>query len=136
MTVNAMLELQKAIVEALTGDVTLMALVEGVYNHVPQDSAFPYIVVGEATSSDYSTMTTQAEEITSTVLVFSRARGSKQSLEIMARLRELLHNAALALDGCTLIFQRFQEASITQTEDTNTWQGTVEFKALIEEANI
>lgn len=133
MTVNYAFKLQKAIYETLSGDSSLSALVSGVFNHVPQDSSFPYIVIGEAESSDYSTVTTTAEEVMSTVLVFSRARGSKEALTIMGEIKALLHQASLSLTGCTLIYLRMQGSNISQVKETLTWQGTLIFKALIEE---
>ncbi len=45
MSVDSSWELQKAIYGALTGDSTLMAMITGVHDHVPQETAFPYVTV-------------------------------------------------------------------------------------------
>ena len=47
MSVDSSWELQKAIYGALTGDSALMAMITGVHDHVPQDTAYPYVTIGE-----------------------------------------------------------------------------------------
>ena len=55
--------LQRALYDALTGDVTLMALITGVYADVQQpdlpesDSNFPYVVIGQDNLSPFDTKT-------------------------------------------------------------------------------
>lgn len=129
---SALFALQKAVYAALTEDATLMAMVSGVHSHVPERTAFPYIVIGEGVVKDHSTKTGEMEEITATVFVFSRARGSKETLDIMARVKELLDDAALVLTGYSLVYLRFVNAEVTQAREVLTWQGVLTFKALVE----
>ena len=133
MTANCNFELQKALYVLLTGDGELMGQISGVFNHVPQDTAFPYVIIEKMVSQDHSTMTSTAEEIAVTLSVFSRTRGSKEALTIMARVKALLHQASLSLTGCALIYLRFDSSDIAQVEEGLTWQATITFNALIEE---
>lgn len=132
MTTDCMFELQKAVYATLSGDATLTNMVTGVFSHVPERTTFPYIVLGEADSQDFSTKTSIAEMIIMPVLIFSRVRGSKEALDIMARVKELLNQAALVLVGCSLVNMRFISAEITQTKETLTWEGNVTFRAIVE----
>lgn len=131
---NGLFELQKAMYKALTRDETLMAMVSGVFSHVPEHTAFPYVVIGEGMAKDHSTKTVKIEEVTSVIFVFSRERGSRNALDIMARVKELLDGAALGLNGYWLVYLRFTATEITQVREILTWQGTVTFQALVEEA--
>ena len=55
MTVDCLWELQKAVFTALDGDGTLSGLVTGVYSHVAQDTAFPYVKFADIKVTDWST---------------------------------------------------------------------------------
>ena len=132
MSTSFVLELQKAIYSTLSGDATLGALISGVFSHVPQGTVFPYVVMGEGESQDYSTKTSTAEIITSELFVLSRERGAKETLDIMARVKELLHQVSLSLTGCTLVYLRFNTAEITQEKESLTWEGRLTFLALVE----
>ena len=124
--------LQKAIYETLTADSTLMALVEGIYDRVPQDCAFPYISIGEAKIADWSTKTTTGTEQLISLYVCSREGGRKQAATIMERIHTLLHNASPAVDGQALISLRFVGSSIELESDGWTYRGMVQLRALLE----
>ena len=80
------LGLQKTIFDALDGDSTLQSLVTDVFDFVPENTAFPYVKIGEETSVDNGTKTLQGNEHTLVIHTFSRYRGSKETKEIMSRI--------------------------------------------------
>jgi len=127
-------ELQKAVFAALDGDGTLSALITGVYSHVPQDTAFPYIKFGDIAARNWSTNTSSGDEIKFNVEIFGRSRGAKEILEILKEVRRILDDASLAMTGCTMVSMKYNSADITQMPDGLTWHGIVSFDALIEEA--
>ena len=85
------LALQKTVFDALDTDSTLQSKVTDVYDFVPENTAFPYVKLGEDTAIDNGTKTLQGNEHTLVVHTFSRYRGSKEIKDIMARIYTLLH---------------------------------------------
>ena len=102
------LGLQKTIFDALDGDSTLQSLVTDVFDFVPENTAFPYVKVGEETAVDNGTKTLQGNEHTLVIHTFSRYRGSKETKEIMSRIYALLHESSLTGSGASLVNLRFE----------------------------
>ncbi len=132
MTIHCAWELQQAIFAALDGDATLSNMITGVFDHVPQDAEYPYVTIGDMRSSDLSTKTTQAAEIDVTINTYTRSKGSKANLDILARINELLHDAELTLATCTLVSLRFASSEVTRRSDGFTYQGIVRFRAVVQ----
>lgn len=132
MTINCIWELQQAIYAALDGDAALGNMITGIFDHVPQDTGYPYVTIGEMRAKDYSTKTTQGAEIDVTVNVISRDKGSKTCLDILARIHDLLHDADLALATCTLVSIRFTSTEINRRADGLTYQGINRFRAIVQ----
>lgn len=123
--------LQQAVYAALAGDATLTALAAGgVHDHVPQDQPFPFVQIGEATVRDWSAKTFDGAEHTLTIHAWARGRGRKGVKEIMARIHEVLHNAALAVTGHTLVLLRFEFADAMEDPDGLTYHGVTRFRAV------
>lgn len=116
---------QQAVYNALTGDTTLMGLVSGVYDRVQQNTAYPYVTLGEAEQRVFDTATTQGSEIETTLHVWSREGGRKQALTILERLHTLLHNGSLTISGHALVTMRGQTAGVTLLDDGLTYHGRI-----------
>ena len=61
-------------------------MVSGVFDHVPEGQAFPYVTIGESTAADFSTKTEAGQEHTITIHAWSRERGRKETKQILARI--------------------------------------------------
>ena len=125
------LELQKSIFNALDGDSTLQNLVTDVYDFVPENTAFPYVKVGEETSLDNGTKTLQGNEQTLVIHTFSRYRGSKEVKEIMSRIYALLHESSLSVTGASLVNLRFEFSDVIKENDGFTSHGLQRFRAIV-----
>ena len=125
------LELQKSIFNALDGDSTLQNLVTDVYDFVPENTAFPYVKVGEETSTDNGTKTLQGNEHTLVIHSFSRYRGSKEVKEIMSRIYALLHESSLSVTGASLVNLRFEFSDVIKENDGFTSHGLQRFRAVV-----
>ena len=125
------LELQKSIFNALDGDSTLQNLVTDVYDFVPENTAFPYVKVGEETSIDNGTKTLQGNEHTLVIHTFSRYRGSKEVKEIMSRIYALLHESSLSVSGASLVNLRFEFSDVIKENDGFTSHGLQRFRAVV-----
>ena len=123
--------LASAVYSRLTGDATLMGLVDGVYDDVPQDTAYPYIVVGEETTLNAGTKTLDGLEYTLTIHVWSRYRGLKETKHIMQRIYALLHTYDLAVTGASLVNLRQEFSSTFVDADGLTRHGVIRFRAMV-----
>ena len=132
MSVNCVWELQKAIYAVLDGDSILSNLVTGIFDHVPQDTEYPYVTIGEMRAIDYSTKTTSGAEVDITVNTFARDKGSKSNIDIMSRIYNLLHDSNLTLTTCSLINMRFVSNEVISRQDGLTYQGIQRFRAVIQ----
>ena len=130
---SAAKELQRAIYLKLNGDATLSALITGVFDHVPQNQAFPYVVLGEDTLKDWSTFGTLGQEPTVTLHVWSRSRGKREAQDILSRIDTLLHRASLTVTGqnVTGIEREFEQT--LRDGDGVTYHGVQRYRVLLHE---
>lgn len=123
--------LQKAIFTALNGDSTLGNLVTGVYDCIPDNTAFPYVVIGEETGRNNGTVTLDGLEYTLTMHVWSDYKGSYETKNIMARIYDLLHNQSIAVTGASLVNIRQEFEQIVIDSDGVTRHGIIRFRAVV-----
>ena len=121
MTADSQWALQTAIHAALTGDATLDALVGGrIYDHTPQDSEFPYLVIGETMAAAFDTKTEDGMELTLTLHSWSRYRGLKEIKDIMAAVTDVLDQQNLSLTGHTLVLLQLISSDTSLDSDDQT----------------
>jgi hypothetical protein len=126
------LQLQKVIFDTINNDSTITStLGADVYDFVPDNSAFPYVKVGEETSVDNGTKTLQGNEHTLVIHTFSQYRGSKEVKNIMARIYTLLHESSLSVSGASLVNLRFEFSDVIKENDGLTMHGLQRFRAII-----
>jgi hypothetical protein len=132
----AAVALRAAIHDALAADGALVALLGGakIYDELPQGAAFPYVTLGEARVSDFSTASESAEEHRLTLHVWSRQGGHKEAHLIAGALLQALDDAPLAPDGHHLVNLRFATADIRRESDGRTYHALVRFRAVTEPA--
>lgn len=108
-------EFQASLTTILTHDTTLMTTVKGVYDLVPQNQVYPYVVIGESTEKQSDVLNSNQNPrgflVTTTLHIWSQYSGFKEALQIKRRIYELLHRneTAIALNGftCTWIMHDF-----------------------------
>lgn len=99
---------QAAVYARLTGDATLLALITGVYDFVPESVEFDYVVIGEATEIPDNRHGGFGRETTITLHVWSRYRGHSRGQRIAARITALLDHQPLTIDGLHHVSTRFE----------------------------
>jgi hypothetical protein len=127
-------DLQKAAYAALAGAAPLTGLIgnEAIYDHVPQDAAFPYVVIDETRLADWSTGTEHGSEHLLTLHVWSRYRGKRETYQIGDAIRTALDEAELSLDDNRLINLRHQFSDLRRDPDGETYHGVLRFRAVTE----
>jgi hypothetical protein len=126
------LSLQTAIYAKLTGDTTLMAMVEGVYDRPFQGAAFPYVTIGDSLAKDLSNKLTNGTDHKMTLHVWSREGGRAQTATIMERLYQLLHQGTLTITGQTLVIMQFTASAIQLESDGETYHGTLALRVILQ----
>ncbi len=134
MAADSSWALQQAVHDALSGDATLMGMVGGVYDHVPQGGGFPYVTVGDGLARAWGAVDVAGVEATLVLHVWSRERGRREVKQIMAEIRRVLDDAALSLSGHALISLRFEQSRTLLEPDGLTYHGITRFRAVTHEA--
>lgn len=134
MSTSASLSLQKAVFAALAGDATLVARLGGarIHDDAPQAGPYPCMTFGQSSARDFGSVTEAAEEHVLTLHVWSRGGGKKETLEIAAAARAVLHDAGLALDDYHLVNLRHELTEARRDPDGETIHGIVRFRAVTE----
>jgi len=133
VAVDALSDLQKAVYGALTGDATLMAAINGVYDFVPQTSAHPYITIGDDNYEWWGAMQQDGGKYVLQIDTWSRAEGRKEVKDIMNIIAGILHNGSLTVAGNTHISTRLQFQSTIKEADGFTHHGIQTFVVLLHE---
>jgi len=127
-------ELQKSVFSALNGgSITDHAgtAIAGVFDDVPEGTAYPYVLVGEETLSDNSSKDKDIFEHTLTIHIWSQYRGRRDIKVIMKQVHDLLHDSSLSVNGASMVNMR-QEFQTTLLEgDGITRHGVMRFRAVV-----
>lgn len=126
--------LQKAIFATLAADAVLTGLIGAgkIFDDVPRDAEFPYVVFGPGMELDWSDSTSAGHEHRLVLHVWSRHSGRRQIYEVMDAVRTALHERALVPEGHRLINLRHERSEARRDEDGETYQGIVRFRAVTE----
>lgn len=135
-------ELQTALYQRLTGFTALTDLLAGdprfsatpaVYDHVPQDAEYPYIVIGEDFALDWDTDTTTGSDTEITIHTWSRFRGRGETKKIQRQIYNALHRHDLLVTGADTVTVEFEDSRTLLDEDGLTRHGATTFRVLLED---
>ncbi len=99
---TALWPLQKAIFQRLSSDSTLSGMVTGVFDQVPENQPYPYVVIGEPNELPFDTKNTFGEEISLVIHVWSKYPGKKEAYNILGACQQALAKK-LTVDGFRLL---------------------------------
>ena len=128
--------LQQAIYAALVASGEIKDVVGDpprVFDAVPRDTAFPYIVVGDGSESDWSTASDKGSEHRIEVHAWSRAAGHRETKLVAEAVRDALDLAELDVAGQALVDIRYLSTDFTRDADGETYRAVVRFRAAMEE---
>lgn len=147
-------EVQKTVYEILSSDEILQNLLGAIpesindvgeviesdtkiYDYVPQESKYPYAVIGFDPQTDRGSHTTEGWTMPLRINTWSRKpnRGRSQLQDIQARIDFLLHKQDICIEGWNIINLRRDSCHIIQDMDSVTYQGIQTFNLLIGEAS-
>ena len=136
MTADSQWPFQQVIETTLKADSALQAFIgttARVFDHVPQSSIYPYVVIGETTGEDFDTKTEDGMAQQVMIHTWSRYRGSKEAKQIMGAVVDALDQQALSVTGHTLVLLRFEFSDLFLDPDGLTRHGVQRFRALTQE---
>ena len=111
MSSSAAIVLRRAIRATLASDAALTTLLGGanIFDEAPRGVAPPFVTFGDWQTRDWSTASDEGAEHIFIVNAWSSQPGAREALAIADRLRVLLHDQPLALDGHGLVNLRFTQ---------------------------
>ena len=132
-------ELQRAIYSALTGDVTLMALITGVFADVqqpnrPEDgSLFPYVVIGADNLATFDTKTDNGVQALAQIDVWSRQNNLTEAKDVGTAVYDVLQKGSLTITGAHHILTRAVGQEYSTDPDGHTKRGLLTFIVIYDE---
>jgi len=134
MTIGPEQALQKAVVEALGADAAFTGLVAdgAVFDRLINKAVFPYVVLAEMTTLDWSTATDEGTEHVFSLEVWSSAPGKREVQSISAAIRAALHDRPLTLDAGTLVNLRCERTRTERLAKQRLHRAAMRFRAVIE----
>lgn len=120
-------ELQKAIFGRLA------VLSCPVHDAVPQNASFPYVTIGEDTAIDWGSKTSNGQEVTVTLHVWSRYNGYAEAKLIGGEVIELITVVPLIMAGFTADPARLDLQEFIIDSDGITRHGIIRFRLFISE---
>lgn len=133
-------ETQITVFELLSTDSALQTLLGGVvgdtkiYDTVPDNKAYPYVVLHILPWTDRGNHTLEGLDSEFQINVWTQERGNLQVQNIQNRIDELLHKAEPCIDGWNITGLRRSFIDIVMQEDNITRQGIQRFHLMIGES--
>lgn len=130
----ALKEIQQHIYDLLTADVTLMGKITGVFDHVPQEQATPFVTIGDITDNDRGSNFFEGNLMDLTVNVWDEDASKVDCMDIQADVDRILHRSEVndCTTGTSLTIMDFHRisANILKDPDNKTWHGVQVFEIL------
>ena len=125
-------DFQQTIFTALSNDNTLTSTYGAtIVDEVTSSTSYPFVTIGEETTSDFSTKTDAGGQVTINIHIWSDYKGSKECKQIMDKIHDLLHDSSLSVSGYNLINCRFEFSDILKDPDGITRHGVMRFRAVL-----
>lgn len=120
--------IQKAIFDALDGVISVAVL-----DFAEQDTAYPYVSIGESTFLPWDTDTETGLEGTITIHTWTRGRGRKANKDIQREIYNALHRASLTVAGGDAVGIDFEFSDTVRDADGFTVHGVQRFRLLFDQ---
>jgi hypothetical protein len=131
------LEVQAAVFNALKNHAGLDALIEGVYDHVPEGAAFPYVTIGDDVVTPLQSHNPRGQIIALSIHTWSVADGRHEAKQIMREVTNALTDVPVAI-GSAHVYSFEPEISQTIPDPDEydvTYHGVQRFRLQIHEGS-
>ena len=137
MAKDSQFAVQTAVYDALRADSSLKSLISDpvrVYDHTPQNSVAPYIVIGETRGLPFDTKDTDGMDQSLMIHVWSEYRGLKETKQIQAAIMDAIDQVSLSITGHSQALLRFEFSDVFLDADGLTRHGVQRFRIVTEGA--
>lgn len=126
-------DVQSAIYTILNGDSTLDGIVGNnkIFDNVPQDTAYPYVVIGNINVINTGTKTLDGNEYNLDIDVWSEYRGKKEISDAMERIYELLHDTTYSVSGASFVNSQVRSTITLVENDGITRHGVLSLSVIV-----
>ncbi len=104
----------------------------GVYDHVPQGAALPYIVIGDDLATPADTDDSCDSEHAVTIHTWSASRGQRETKEIQQAIYAALHREPMLIAGAVVVGCHLESQETFLDEDGLTRHGVQRFRVLLD----
>lgn len=99
MTSTALWQVQQAIFNRLNDDIALKAKITGVYDYVPENTDYPYCVIGNPIVNPFESKTSYRENIPWTLHCYNDGYGKKGTFDILNLMIQALTKEPWVVEG-------------------------------------
>jgi len=126
-------QLQQAVYAVLSTDSALLTLVSSIYDEVPENKSFPYLVIGDVTETPMDTFARKGRIAVITVSIYSMQKGFKESLLIADRVDTLLNRNSFPLNTYDTVYTMYKMLSTQRMGDGLTRKVDIKYDVFAEE---
>ena len=130
MSVMATEEVQRALFNTLTADAILMDTLTGVYDHIPPNASYPYLVISAIDEQDVANDDALGSALQVTLNIYQKAEGRKAVLAILKRLHALLHHGSMSVNQGRIAHMRVSNVSTVLYDQEDLVQGSMTLQLL------
>ena len=102
-----------------------------IFDNVPQDTAYPYVVLSNFNVVNRGTKTLDGNGYSIDIDVWSQYRGKKQISEIMERIYELLHDTSYSVSGADMVVSQVRNVITLVENDGITRHGVLTLSLIV-----
>ncbi len=126
-------DLQTIVYSTLNGDSTLDGIIGNnkIFDNVPQDTSYPYVVIGNESAINRGTKTLDGNEYTIDIEVWSQYRGKKEIKEAMERVYNLFHDATYSVSGADMVVSQVRNVITLTENDGITRHGVITLSVIV-----
>ena len=127
-------DLQETIHTALAANSGLTGLLGGVkiHDHYPEKESFPYVILGRATSADWSTSTETGASHLFTIHTWSRKTARSETRMIQQEIADTLHDQPFTAQDHHIINLRLEFSEARHDRESGRIHGIMRFSAITE----
>lgn len=103
-----------------------------IYDDPPPDPVFPYVTLGRVESRPADATDVPATDHAVTLHAWSRHGGRAEAVDVIAALRNALHDVWFDVPGRRLVFVFAQFADVFRSGDARTTHGVLRVRAITE----
>lgn len=121
----------RAVQRAMVAALEAVPFLTGIFDGAPPRAAFPYVTVGDALTTDWSTKTGAGREIRASAIVWDDGEQPARLHALMAAAEAALIGLAGAHDGWRIVSCNFLRSLIAR-DPSGPWSGLIEVRVRAE----